>query len=145
MPRGTEFTLRAKIPAATTAINPLNVEPKMIPTICARTAGVNQADPPSIAPSTAPSKSPSNTLFIAFLRGVLSLLFLTTDPQNPLGLSMHEKQNKDTHRQVGCNQQDKEAIAAVESAGVFQKDLHKRRLLLPSPVTLNNQRPCFMI
>src|SRR5258708_8368055 len=138
MTRGPEFTLRPKIPAATPAINPLNVEPKMIPTICARTAGVNQADPPSIAPSTAPSKSPSNTLFIAFLRGVLSLLFLTTDPQNPLGLSMHEKQNKDTHRQVGCNQQDKEAIAAVESAGVFQKALTTHRRPPPTPTTSKN-------
>src|SRR5258708_28271445 len=121
MTRGPEFTLRPKIPAATPAINPLNVEPKMIPTICARTAGVNQADPPSIAPSTAPSRSPSNTLFIAFLRGVLSLLFLTTDPQNPLGLSMHEKQNKDTHRQVRCNQQDKETIAAGKFTGPLKK------------------------
>src|SRR5260221_5373437 len=94
----------------------------MIPTICARTAGVNQADPPSIAPSTAPSRSPSNTLFIAFLRRTLSLLFLTTDPQNPLGLSMHEKQNKDTHRQVRCNQQDKETIAAGISKRPLQNN-----------------------
>src|ERR1700730_17008919 len=123
MPSGTEFTLRAKMPAATPAINPLSVEPKMIPTSWARTAGVNQAVPPSMAPSKAPIKSPSNTLFIAFLRGILSLLFLTTDPKNPLGLSMHEKQNKDSHRQVGCNQQDKEAIASVNPSGLFKNAL----------------------
>src|SRR4029077_19283272 len=111
MPSGTEFTLRAKMPAATPAINPLSVEPKMIPTNWARTAGVNQAVPPSIAPSKAPIKSPSNTLFIAFLRRILSLLFLTTDPKNPLVLPMHEKQNQGAHHQVGCNQQDKEPVA----------------------------------
>src|SRR5713226_9995641 len=49
MPSGTEFTLRAKMPAATPAIKPLIVEPKMIPANCARTAGVNHADPQKIS------------------------------------------------------------------------------------------------
>src|SRR5713226_9719491 len=109
MPSGTEFTLRAKMPAATPAINPLIVEPKMIPTNCARTAGVNQAVPPSIAPSTAPIRSPSKH-FIHHIppSRFVSLLILTTNIQIPLRLSVHEKQNQDAHHQVRCDQQDKE-------------------------------------
>src|SRR5207245_6823120 len=129
MPRGTEFTLRAKMPAATPAINPLIVEPKMIPTNCARTAGVNQADPPSMAPSTAPSRSPRSTLFIAILRSnsCLLLWFYTTNSGFPLSLSVKKKQNQDAHRQVRCNQQDKEPIAAVKAP-----DLLKNRLAVGS-------------
>src|SRR6266705_5346960 len=121
MPSGTEFTLRAKMPAATPAINPLIVEPKMIAANCARTAGVNHADPPSIAPSTAPTRSPSSTLFIPVppLRSV-SLVFLTTNPQIPLRLAMQEKQNQDPHCQVRRNQQDKETVAAVKSPGLLK-------------------------
>ncbi len=48
---------------------------------------------------------------------------------------MHEKQNKDTHRQVGCNQQDKEAIAAVESAGFLKKALTMRADREPIQIT----------
>src|SRR5437879_5963530 len=67
MPRGTEFTLRAKMPAATPAIRPLTVEPMMMPAIWLRTAGVNQAVAPSIAPRRAPRSSPSRILFIDVL------------------------------------------------------------------------------
>src|SRR6185295_6988443 len=47
------------------ATSPFIVDPKMIPTISERAAGVNHAVPPSIAPRTAPTNNPSNTLFIA--------------------------------------------------------------------------------
>src|SRR6266699_1514856 len=63
-PRGTEFTLRAKTPAATPAMSPLAVEPTIMPTIIERTAGVSQAVAPSMAPKTAPNRSPSSTLFM---------------------------------------------------------------------------------
>src|SRR6266567_3219289 len=124
MPSGTEFTFRAKMPAATPAINPLIVEPNMIAPSCALTAGVNHADPPSIAPSTAPIKSPSSTLFIAILRSnSLFLLFCTTNPGIPLGLPVQQKQNQDAHHQIGCNQQDKETVAPVEAGCSFEKAL----------------------
>src|SRR5207245_11592205 len=139
MPRGTEFTLRAKMPAATPAINPLIVEPKMIPTNCARTAGVNQADPPSMAPSTAPSRSPRSTLFIAILRSnsCLLLWFYTTNSGFPLSLSVKKKQNQDAHRQVRCNQQDKEAIAAVKAPGLLQNGLFVGRESEPVQIAQN--------
>src|SRR5437867_13060519 len=99
MPSGTEFTLRAKIPAATPAINPLIVDPTMIPTIMVRTAGVNHAVPPSIAPKTAPSSNPSSTLFIVSLLGDLRILvqFLTTNSGIPLGSSAEKNQNQHAH------------------------------------------------
>src|SRR5258706_1898817 len=123
MPRGREFTLRAKMPAATPATNPLIVDPKMIPANCARTAGVNQADPPSIAPNNAPSRSPSSTLFITSSVPICLLPFFTTCLQISLALSVHKKQNQDAHRQVRCNQQDKEPIAAVKTPHPFKNPL----------------------
>src|SRR6266481_6047010 len=115
MPRGTEFTLRAKMPAATPAINPLIVDPKMIPANCARTAGVNQADPPSIAPNNAPSRSPSSTLFITSSVPICLLPFFTTCLQISLALSVHKKQNQAAHPRLPCNPQDKELIEAVKA------------------------------
>src|SRR5882672_7478378 len=121
IPSGTEFTFRAKMPAAIPAINPFTVEPITIPTICARTAGVNHAVPPSTAPKIAPSKSPSSTLFITRLRCLIFLsLSFTTNPRIPLDLSVHEKQNQDAHQQVGCNQQDEETITPVKAAQLLK-------------------------
>src|SRR5271168_2993447 len=118
IPSGTEFTLRAKIPAATPAMRPLIVEPITIITIPERTAGVNQAVPPSMAPSTAPSSNPSKTLFI--LSSTLCLPFFTTHSRIPLTLSVQKQQNEHTHRQVRQNQQDKEAVAAVKAPGLLE-------------------------
>src|ERR1700674_1656508 len=124
MPSGSDFTFREKNPMRMPPTNPLNVDPIMMVAISGRTSGVNQAVPPSMAPNTVPSRSPSSTLFITFLRsGSLSLLFLTTEPQNPLGLSVQEKQNQHAHRQVRCNQQDKEAVTAVKTRGLLKNTL----------------------
>src|SRR6266481_848381 len=121
IPSGTEFTFRAKMPAATPAIRPFTVEPITMPTICARTAGVNHAVPPSTAPKIAPSKSPSSTLFIPRLRCLIFLsLSFTTNPRIPLTLSVHKKQNQDAHQQIGCNQQDEEAVAPVKAPGLLK-------------------------
>src|SRR5881396_448683 len=141
MPSGTEFTLRAKMPAATPAIKPLIVEPKMIPTNCARTAGVNQADPPSIAPSTAPTRSPRSTLFMANppIEFPLLLSFYTTNFGFPLRLSVQKKQNQYAHRQVRCNQQDKEAVTAVKASGLFQNSLPVRADSEPVQIARNVQ------
>src|SRR6266478_4688593 len=48
------------------------------------------------------------------------LVFLTTDLRIPLTLSVHEKQNQDAHQQVGCNQQDEEAVAPVKASGLLK-------------------------
>src|SRR2546430_640647 len=145
MPSGTEFTLRAKMPAATPAIKPLIVEPKMIPTNCSRTAGVNQADPPSIAPSTAPTRSPRSTLFMANppIEFPLLLSFYTTNFGFPLRLSVQKKQNQYAHRQVRCNQQDKEAVTAVKKARPFSKKFPGRGHSQPPPITRTSQRQFF--
>src|SRR5215467_991859 len=101
IPSGTEFTLRAKNPAAIPAINPLTVEPTMIPANCARTDGVNHAVPPSIAPRSAPNSNPSRTLFIAFPPPLVSL---TTELIIPLRLALQNQQQDQPHQQVRCNQ-----------------------------------------
>src|SRR6266481_243964 len=53
----------------------------------------------------------------------VSLLFPTTNLGIPLRLAVHEKQNQNAHGQVGCNQQDKETVAAVESRGFLKNAL----------------------
>src|SRR5437660_446662 len=50
----------------------------------------------------------------------LLLWFYTTNSGFPLSLSVKKKQNQDAHRQVRCNQQDKETIAAVKAPGLLQ-------------------------
>src|SRR5713226_3524754 len=50
----------------------------------------------------------------------VSLLILTTNKQIPLRLSVHEKQNQGAHRQVRCNQQDKEAVAPVKTPSLLK-------------------------
>jgi hypothetical protein len=42
-------------------------------------------------------------------------MFFTTEPGFPLGLSLQNQQQNHAHHQVGQNQQDKEAIAAIEA------------------------------
>src|SRR5882757_4192416 len=64
IPNHSEWTLRAKKPIATPAMMPFTVEPMMMPTIPARTAGVNHEVAPSMAPRIAPRTIPSRTLFI---------------------------------------------------------------------------------
>jgi hypothetical protein len=44
----------------------LNIDPKTMPTIPARTAGVNHAVSPSRMPKTAPSNRPSTILLLIF-------------------------------------------------------------------------------
>src|SRR2546430_5818988 len=46
---------------------PLNVEPTTMPTICGRTAGVNQAVRPSRTPRSPPRTNPKTGLFIFLL------------------------------------------------------------------------------
>src|SRR5215472_7585481 len=123
IPRGTEFTLRAKTPAATPAMRPLMVDPTMIPTIIERTAGVNHAVPPSIAPKTAPNSSPSSTLFMLSSTSMISLMSYTTLSQNPLALPMHKKQDQHPHQQVGGDEKNKEAVTAVKPPQLLENAL----------------------
>src|SRR6478609_8422644 len=62
--QGKRVTLRAKMPMSTPAIRPLIMEPITMPTIPARTAGVNQAVRPSRMPKTPPRTKPSTILLL---------------------------------------------------------------------------------
>ena len=53
-------------------------------------------------------------------------MFYTTGPEIPLDLSLQNQQKNDAHRQVGQNQQDEEAVAAVK-AGCFFEDTFAMR------------------
>src|SRR5262245_10617921 len=105
--------------AATPAMIPFTVEPKMMPAIIGRAAGVNHAVPPSTAPSNAPSRSPSTILFIAsFLpaRRICGPLgSLTTSPGFPLPLVSGIEQQQRPHDQIRRDQQDGGLIAAIET------------------------------
>src|SRR6267143_435168 len=140
IPKGTEFTFRAKMPAATPAMSPLTVDPTIMPASWTRTAGVNHAVAPSIAPSNAPSSSPSSTLFITFLRRDLSLVFLTTNPRIPLSLSVHKKQNRYPHHQIRSNQQYEEPVPAVKTPSLFQSALPVGADREPVQISRNIQR-----
>src|SRR2546430_4530079 len=130
-PGGVECSSRAKIPAATPAISPLNVEPIMIPTIAGRTAGVNQAVPPSIAPSNAPTSNPSTILFMhpppftslqKRLFSCATVLYNAWKKSFELSaMAIEDKQG--SRQQIDCYQQDSGLITNVKSLNPFPQIL----------------------
>src|SRR5438094_5516472 len=103
IPAGVDCTFRANQPAAHPAIIPLIVEPMIIPTIPARTSGVNHAGPPSSAPRIAPSKRPSVILFITSPPQAYS-----TSARNPL--TMRKQKNDDAHDEIRGDNCDQRAV-----------------------------------
>src|ERR1051325_6344902 len=108
IPRGTDFTLRAKSPINTPPTRPLNDEPRIIVIISGRTSGVSQADAPSSAPSSVPSNNPSRILFIANssaqLRSYpeaaafsLALTVFTTGRRISLDLTVKKVEDQEPH------------------------------------------------
>src|ERR1700719_837053 len=70
----------------------------------------------------------------------VSLVSLTTNPQIPLNLSVHKKQNRCAHCQIRCNQQYKEPIPPVKTPGLVKNALPVGADREPVQVSRNIQR-----
>src|SRR5271156_5605592 len=66
-----------------------------------------------------------------------SLMFYTTEPEFSLELSFQNQQQNHAHRQVRQNQQDKEAIAAVEASCFVENALVMSSYRQPVQVARN--------
>jgi len=101
-------SLRAKDARSNSAMRPLTVDPTIMAASWTRTAGVNHLSPVN-ASEQCPSRSPA-----AFIHHIppsrsVFLVFLTTNREFLLSLSVHKKQDRYPHHQIRPQSTDKEA------------------------------------